>query len=138
MPDYTQANRPIRVDTALGKDVLLLAGFSGVESVSQPFGFELDLMSLKSDVDPVAFLRNPVLITVDRADGEPRLIHGLASRLTQLGMQDDLVFYRARVVPWLLSEFSSEAEGQRFRFRLRTHCIGEFRRFGEERGTRIT
>ena len=101
MPDYTQANRPIRVDTALGKDVLLLAGFSGVESVSQPFGFELDLMSLKSDVDPVAFLRNPVLITVDRADGEPRLIHGLASRLTQLGMQDDLVFYRARVVPWL-------------------------------------
>ena len=101
MPDYTQANRPIRVDTALGEDVLLLTGFSGVESVSQPFSFELDLMSLKSDVDPAAFLRNPVLITVPRADGEMRLIHGLASRLTQLGKRDDLVFYRARVVPWL-------------------------------------
>ena len=42
---YSQANRPMRVDTALGTDVLLLEGFSGTESVSSPFAYTLDLLS---------------------------------------------------------------------------------------------
>src|SRR5512146_22039 len=99
--EYTQANRPIRVETALGPDVLLLTGFSGAEAVSQSYAFDLDLMSLQSDIDPDEFLRKPVLITVDRTEGEPRYIHGIASRLAQLGTRDDLAFYRARIVPWL-------------------------------------
>ena len=40
---YTQDNRPLRVATALGKDVLLLERFSGEEGVSTPFRFTLDL-----------------------------------------------------------------------------------------------
>ena len=99
--EYTQANRPLRVETALGPDVLLLTGFSGAEGVSQPYTFDLDVMSLQNDVDPAEFLRKPVLITVDQGEGEPRYIHGIASRLAQLGTRDDLAFYRARIVPWL-------------------------------------
>ena len=33
MGTYTQANRPFRITSALGEDVLLLAGFSGTEGV---------------------------------------------------------------------------------------------------------
>jgi type VI secretion system secreted protein VgrG len=99
--EYTQANRPIRVETALGPDVLLLTGFSSVEGVSQPYSVDLDLMSLQSDVDPEAFLRKPVLISIEQGEDDPRYIHGIASRLAQLGTRDDLAFYRARIVPWL-------------------------------------
>lgn len=99
--EYTQANRPIRVETALGPDVLLLTGFSGAEAISQPYTFDLDLMSLQSDIEPEDVLRKPVLITVDRSESEPRYIHGVASRFAQLGTRDDLSFYRARIVPWL-------------------------------------
>jgi len=37
---YTQENRPIAIDTPLGKDVLLLRGFTGHESISRLFAFE--------------------------------------------------------------------------------------------------
>jgi type VI secretion system secreted protein VgrG len=42
---YTQDNRIIAVDTPLGKDVLLLHSFSGVEGISRLFNFNLSLMS---------------------------------------------------------------------------------------------
>ena len=45
MPEYSQANRSMRVDTTLGEDVLLLAGFTGEESVSEPFAYTLELLS---------------------------------------------------------------------------------------------
>ena len=44
MPTTTQANRPMQVATALGTDVLLLAGFSGREAISTLFTFQLDLL----------------------------------------------------------------------------------------------
>jgi type VI secretion system secreted protein VgrG len=101
MHAYTQANRPIRVNTQLGEDVLLLNGFNGQEGVSELFSFQLELASVDPDLDPQAFLRTPVVLTIDLTNGSQRTIHGLARRLTQLGRRDDLVFYRAEIVPWL-------------------------------------
>jgi len=42
---YTQDNRLIAIDTPLGKDVLLLAGFSGEDCISRLFSFELEMIS---------------------------------------------------------------------------------------------
>lgn len=42
---YSQDNRLIAVDTPLGKDVLLLAGFRGTDAISRLFSFELDMIS---------------------------------------------------------------------------------------------
>ena len=42
---YTQDNRLIAIDTPLGMDVLLLAGFKGIEDISGLFSFELELLS---------------------------------------------------------------------------------------------
>jgi type VI secretion system secreted protein VgrG len=103
MPRYTQDNRPIRIDTDLPTDDLLLDGFHGVEGVSMPFAFHVDLLSEKPDIDTRALLRSPMLITVAPADpeAEPRRIHGLVRRFVQLGQQDDLTVYHAELVPWL-------------------------------------
>src|SRR4051812_47987997 len=45
MSTYTQANRPMRVKTPLGEDVLLLVGFRGQEAISHLFEFQLELLA---------------------------------------------------------------------------------------------
>ncbi|MGD8277599.1 MAG: type VI secretion system tip protein TssI/VgrG [Gemmatimonadota bacterium] len=101
MPSYSQANRPIKVKTALGPDDLLLTGFRGNEAVSRPFGFQLDMMSENTAIDPNAVLRESACVTVKLKDGSERKIHGIVNRFVQLGISGDLAFYRADIVPWL-------------------------------------
>src|SRR5688500_7521661 len=99
--DYTQANRPIRVDTdALPTDALLLHGFNGIEGVSQPFAFQLDLMSTDPYITHFSMLRAPVRVTLNLANDEQRFFHGICSRFAQGHQRDDLVFDRAEIVPW--------------------------------------
>jgi type VI secretion system secreted protein VgrG len=101
MAKYSQANRPMRVDTALGEDVLLLEGFSGTEGVSTPFGYTLDLLSENDAIAPADVLRKPAWVTIKTPDGGERVIHGLVRSLAQLGQSEELTSYRAEVVPWL-------------------------------------
>ena len=101
MPDYSQSDRPFRVDTPLGKDVLLLEGFTGKETVSRPFGYTLQLFSTQEDLDPLKLLREKVRVTVELPDGSERTIHGKVSRFIQKRRAGDLTEYEAEVVPWL-------------------------------------
>jgi type VI secretion system secreted protein VgrG len=98
---YSQANRPMKVETALGADVLLLEAFSGVEAISQPFAYSLDLLSEDPGISADKVLRKPVTLTIVFADGGERPVHGIMRSFSQLGRADDLVSYRAEVVPWL-------------------------------------
>lgn len=101
MPKYSQDGRPIRVSTPLGKDVLLLAGFTGTETISRPFSFQLDLLSENASIDPASILRKHASITVDLRSGDERIIDGIVNRFVQLGAHGDLTHYRAEFVPWL-------------------------------------
>ena len=101
MAKYSQANRPMRVDSALGEDALLLEGFSGTEGVSTPFGYTLDLLSENASIAPADVLRKPAWVTIKTPDGGERIIHGLVRSLAQLGRSEELTSYRAEVVPWL-------------------------------------
>ena len=105
MASYSQANRPFRVSTPLGDDVLLLAGFAGAEGVSTPFSFSLDLLSEDDGVAGADLLQKPVAVTVKLADGSDRFFHGRVRQFMQLGRQDRLVSYRMDIVPafWFLS-----------------------------------
>jgi type VI secretion system secreted protein VgrG len=100
MATYSQANRPLKVDTALGEDVLLLEGVSGSESISTPYYYTLDLISENAAVAAADVLRTPVTVTI-KATGGDRFIHGIVRSFTQLGRSDELTSYRAEVVPWL-------------------------------------
>src|SRR6266480_1952895 len=101
MAKYSQANRPIRIKTVLGDDVLLMQGFAGQEGVSTPFSYTLDLRSENASIDPAKVLKSAACISLQLADNSLRPIHGLISRFTQLERADDLVAYRAQLVPWL-------------------------------------
>src|SRR5256885_14594991 len=102
MGKYTQDKRPIRIDTTLGADVLLLTAFTGDEGISTPYNYALDLLSEDASIDAKKLLRSPATVTVELADGSKRYIHGLIRRFAQLGKSgNELTSYRAELVPWL-------------------------------------
>src|SRR5262245_36631421 len=105
MATYTQERSPLAVMTPLGKDALLLTGFSGHEGVSQLFGFQLDLVADNSqDVPFDKLVGQPVTVRVGMPGGD-RYFNGLCCRVHQ-GMRDpNFTAYHMAVVPrlWLLT-----------------------------------
>src|SRR5690242_8355153 len=95
----------MRVDSPLAPDTLLLERIECDEGVSEHYEIALGLLSTEASLDPKKRLRQPITVTVDLAAGGQRYFHGIVKRFVQLGRQQDLVEYRAEVVPrtWLLS-----------------------------------
>ena len=103
MPTYTQAGRGISIDTPLGKDTLLLQGYSGVEGISRLFRYDLDLAAEKP-IDLSKLIGQRVTVTLakhDDANKAARYINGYVSRASYVGKDQYLHKYRAELVPWL-------------------------------------
>src|SRR5580704_8495623 len=90
--------RLIAIDTPLGPDQLLLLRYSGSESISAPFSFELELLSQQA-VSFEDIVGKPVTITVALGGGD-RFINGVVSRFGQTGGDFNFRHYSAQVVPW--------------------------------------
>jgi type VI secretion system secreted protein VgrG len=101
MATYTQDTRLIGIETPLGKDVLLLRGFSGQESVSQLSGFELDLLSKDPEIKFEEIIGKRVTVRVTLSQDKNRYFNGFISRFVQTGAQTGMPNYRATMVPWL-------------------------------------
>jgi len=102
---YTQENRLIAIDTPLGKDVLLLEGFRGMEGISLPFQFDLDLVSLNHNIVFNDIIAKNVTVSVVLEDGNRRYFNGVISRFSQgrgVATQkgDPFTYYHATMVPW--------------------------------------
>ncbi len=106
---FTQDNRLIQVFTPLGKDELLLRGFSGQEGVSKPFNFDLQMHSENHSIDFKAIVGKGAAVRMILPDGKDRYINGVVSTFTQGGtvvLSDgqkptELSEYRITLVPWL-------------------------------------
>jgi type VI secretion system secreted protein VgrG len=106
MANYTQESRPMAVSTSLGKDVLLLVGFTAKEAISQLFDIQLDLIAEnKTDVSFDKLLGEKVAIGLKLPDGKERYFSGICSRFSQGRRDDTFTHYRMEVVPqfWLLT-----------------------------------
>jgi len=97
---YTQDDRHIKVITPLGKDVLLLEGFSGSESLSSLFRFDLAMVSENRAIDFTAIVGKTVTVGVEIGQNW-RYFNGVVSRFWQEGGNEKLTGYHAEVVPWL-------------------------------------
>lgn len=106
MATYTQENLPLSIDTPLGKDVLLILGISGHESISQLFSFQIDLMA--EDYTKIKFeklLGQKITVTLRLPDEKKRYFNGICSRISQGGRDESFTYYRMEIVPqlWLLT-----------------------------------
>jgi len=102
---YTQDNRLIAIETPLGKDALLLEGFQGVEGLSMPFSFELDLVSHNHNISFEDIVGKNVTLSVVLRDGAKRFFNGIIARFSQgkggdKTASEEFSFYRATMVPW--------------------------------------
>ena len=97
----TDDNRPIKLTTPFGKDVLLFAQMSASERLSQPFHLELSVLSEKGDLDGNKILGHPVSVEFPLASGGgERVFHGLVSDFTQLSYDERHHEYQVTVRPW--------------------------------------
>ncbi|NCA72411.1 MAG: type VI secretion system tip protein VgrG [Sphingobacteriia bacterium] len=97
----TQSNRTITVDTVLGPDVLLLAAVQATERLSQPFEYDLELLSERIDVPANDLLGTPATVALRLASGGQRFFNGYINRFSQIGWDGAYARYRATLVPWL-------------------------------------
>ena len=104
---YTQADRPLAIETPLGDDVLHLARLTGYEATSQLFNLQLDLLAETNR--EIAFDRivgQSVTVKMQTPDGKPRYFNGLVKRFTQRARDETFVHFHAEIVPqlWLLTK----------------------------------
>ncbi|MBW2570377.1 MAG: type VI secretion system tip protein VgrG, partial [Deltaproteobacteria bacterium] len=103
---YTQENRLIAIDTPLGKDALLLAGFKGIERISGLFSFELNLLSENHNITFEDIIGKNVTVSIILADGDKRFFNGIISSFSQgrgsseADKDSPFSHYAATMVPW--------------------------------------
>src|SRR5271157_5987650 len=101
MSTYTQAERTLSVTSPLGANVLLLQGFSGTESISRLFSYQLELASENDAITPQNIVGKSVTWSVSRIDEAPRYFNGFVCRFIAGAVnRRGLRTYRAEVVPW--------------------------------------
>ncbi len=98
---YTQAERLIAIDTALGPDILLLQRFAGEEAMSRLFNFHLELLSEQNDIAMADMVGQQVTFSIALEDGSKRYFNGYVSQFAQAGSAIQFTHYQMEVVPWL-------------------------------------
>jgi type VI secretion system secreted protein VgrG len=104
---YTQTDRPLKITTPLGPDILLLTGIQGHEEISHLFDFEVTLIAdLNNEVKFDAIVGQTVTVEIHQVDGSVRYFNGLVKRFSQGARDDFFLHFRAQIVPkfWLLSK----------------------------------
>ncbi len=104
---YAQADRPLKITTPLGQDVLLITGWKGHEEISQPFRFEAEMLAeRKQKIQFDQIIGQSVTLEMLLRDGSKRYFNGIVKRFSQGVRDEEFVHYRAEVVPklWLLSK----------------------------------
>ncbi len=108
---FIQENRAMKIVTPLGLGALLTTGLTGVEGISVPFKFNLDLISAKRDIEFDRIIGKQATVSIELPSGVERHINGVITRFAKgdagVGaLEGGNVFpYRATLQPtfWLLS-----------------------------------
>ena len=91
-----------RIRCSLEDDKLMLRRLSGTETLSQPFQFDLEMVSEDRGIDFAEVVGRPMRIELTPiAGGETRYFQGVVARFAQDDPEEGLAVYRARLVPWI-------------------------------------
>ena len=88
----------------LQADSFAVVNFKGYEAISTAYDFEILLLSSHREIDLEDVLKSQAVLTIHRGDGDDVFYNGILSEFDQLHEVNDVIFYRARLVPkfwWL-------------------------------------
>jgi type VI secretion system secreted protein VgrG len=105
--NYAQTERPLKITTPLGPDILLLRGFQCREEISRPFELKAEMVADRKD--EVLFhqiIGQSVTVEMRLLDDSKRYFNGIVKGFSQAARDETFVHFRADVVPklWLLSK----------------------------------
>ncbi|MCF6236935.1 MAG: type VI secretion system tip protein VgrG, partial [Gammaproteobacteria bacterium] len=98
---YTQKNRPIKVKTPLGDDVLMLRSMTGNEELGRLSEFNLTLLSRDDQIKLEDVLGQSLTVELTLPEGESRYFNGIVSHFSQEGEEGEFFSYKATLRPWL-------------------------------------
>jgi len=84
-----------------GSQELLLRSFGGVETLSQLFEFDCDLLSNDPGIELKQMIGKKVALEIAMSDGDPRYLNGLVTAFAHTGSDGGYAMYRAVLRPWL-------------------------------------
>ena len=96
----THANRAIHLRTPLGDDVLLPRAVSGRERFSEPYHYDLHLLSEQGEINPDDILGKAVCLSYQLPSGGTRYFHGFVVEFGQVGFRNRFHEFQASVRPW--------------------------------------
>ena len=96
-----QKVQPARFNSPLPPEDLLFLAMEGTEELGRSFVYEIDLLSLKDDIDFEAVLGHDACVELDLPAGGTRYFHGYVTHLAQTGFHGRYISYRAHLRPWL-------------------------------------
>ncbi|HTB10633.1 MAG TPA: type VI secretion system tip protein TssI/VgrG [Bryobacteraceae bacterium] len=107
VPDYLQQDRPLKITTPLGPDVLLLKAFQCREQISRPFELQAEMIAdRKEEVRFDQIVGQSVTVEMRLLDDSKRYFNGIVKRFSQAARDETFVHFRADIVPklWLLTK----------------------------------
>ncbi|MCK5001615.1 MAG: type VI secretion system tip protein VgrG [Gammaproteobacteria bacterium] len=87
--------------TDLAEDTFGVINFKGYEAISKTYDFEVMLVSSNKDIDLESVLQSQAVFTIHRGADDDVLYNGIVAEFDQLHEVNDVIFYRARLVPKL-------------------------------------
>lgn len=98
----SQKRRLIKLTVPTESDYeLVLDSFDGTESVSEPFSFELALLSHDPFLELKTLIDQPALLEIELADGARRDLHGHITAFNHMKSDGGWSYYSATLSPWL-------------------------------------
>lgn len=99
---FTQDNRLMRVETALGKDAFLLRRLQASESFSTLFNIDVDLLSYDGNIRAEGIVGSHMATFIGTNGMQPRPLNGFVKSFVYTGLEKrGLYGYKAELVPWL-------------------------------------
>ncbi len=91
--------------TGLPEATFGVVSFSGTESISNCFQFEVNLVSKRNGLDLDYLLGHEAVLYVNREDKHPVAFHGILNAFEQFHQAQGYTFYRATILPklWYLN-----------------------------------
>ena len=93
-------DRPLRLTTPLGPQMLLVARLRAREGISEPFAYRLDLVGeIGTDVAFEKLLGQPATVTLRMGPGEDRYFSGIVSEVSEGDSDEDFTHFQVELTP---------------------------------------
>ena len=106
MSTIDQTNRPARLTTALGDNVLALSSLEGTETLNSLYNYTIECISEDAEIDLYGVLGLPAGVAIDSQNEGTRYLHGIVNQAAHIGSEGEFARYRLNLTaaPWMMTQ----------------------------------